>query len=213
METPRGISLHGLLDLWHRFVSSQADLIKDRPRIITQQAANQPSDSPVTLTAERHLRSSGAQTPWLRWLNKPRQTGACLVVVTGHGGSVQSCTFSPDGMLLAIGGIDGCLRICRTTTGECVEKLTIVDGGRINHCDWSANGRVIVALSDYGTLQFYDARSCQTCAALPGRRPAAVSPDGSQVVTNSDDGTLRVWGVEGALRRTLPRIPVLDGRS
>ena len=51
------------------------------------------------------------------------ETGACVRTLQGHGGTVRSVCFSPDGRRLASGSGDRTVRLWDVETGACVRTL------------------------------------------------------------------------------------------
>jgi len=103
---------------------------------------------------------------------KPAE-GWSSVALTGPVGQVWEVAFSPDGSRVAGVGADGSLHL------------------------WHAeNGRHLVALDRHnGSLWQHDSPLRQHDSPLWG---VAFSPDGRRILTGSDDGTVRVWGMSPA---------------
>ncbi|MFC9918367.1 nSTAND1 domain-containing NTPase [Agromyces binzhouensis] len=124
--------------------------------------------------------------------------------------------WSPDGRWIATAHGDATVRIWDAETGE--RLYTVSDhSDRVTCIDWAATGGVLVSASDDGTamltaitpngirhLQTYAARG--TRAGLDG---AAVSPDGTRVVTGDTAATsVRIWdaGTAGGEWTSIPSI-------
>jgi WD40 repeat protein len=103
--------------------------------------------------------------------------GSESVVLRGHGQSVLSAVFSPDGRRIVTASRDGTARV------------------------WAADGS-----GEPVVLRSHEARLFE--GALNPEETvfdAAFSPDGRYILTASDDGTARVWAVDGRLLQALIR--------
>ena len=102
-------------------------------------------------------------------------------------------TVSPDGAFFA----------CRVKSDVLVwdvdtttQSHTLQTGDDVEHLAFSADGGLLAASSDDGTVYFWDARTGELLLHLeyPGR-DFAFSDDGQLLVTASSDGTVRLWGI------------------
>jgi WD40 repeat protein len=147
------------------------------------------------------------------------QTGADLATLAGHTLSVKGCAFSSDGRRIVSASGDDTLRLWDARTGA---ELATLKGDKVMGCAFSPDGRHIVSTSWDNTLKFWDARTgaishshflkllyrvrdlCRSLgrfreepATLVGHtfwvNTCAFSPDGSRIVSASDDKTLKVW--------------------
>lgn len=136
-------------------------------------------------------------------------TGKPLGRPLKHAASVRSALFSPDGSKIVTASWDSTVRIWDAATGKpLTEPLRHTQ--RVAQAAWSTDGARIVSASEDGTARIWDAASGKLLESLGttnlsdtmgsvgtmGRvNFAAFSPDGSRVVTASDDGLARVWNV------------------
>jgi WD40 repeat protein len=140
------------------------------------------------------------------------QSGA---VLRGHGGSVYSASFSRDGSRIVTASDDATARVWSAATGD---PLAVLRGHEqaVYYAAFDPHGGRIVTASKDGTARLWDISNIQNLkvamaasslgpiAVLQGHtmlvRWAEFSPDGTLVVTASDDGTARLWDVSKAQR-------------
>jgi len=120
--------------------------------------------------------------------------------------------FSPDGGLLASGGLDGTARLWDAKLGTPLEDLP--HPASIVSLAWSRDGRLLASGDVAGTIRLWERQpNGSACGAekLSGHtswvRGLAFAPDGSVLASSSYDGSVKLWevGEEGSLRvrRTL----------
>jgi angio-associated migratory cell protein len=120
-----------------------------------------------------------------------------------HTDSVVSLAFSPDGSLLASGGLDGVVLLWDAETGEAPASLPPLDEGPSDGVEWVCwhpRGRALLAGSEDFLAYLWDTVTGKLlCAPLAGHggavRCGAFTPDGRGVVTGGGEGdaTLRRW--------------------
>jgi WD40 repeat protein len=108
------------------------------------------------------------------------RTGAILLDLKGHESSVESVAFSPDGTQIVSGAWD-----FGTKPGE-VKVWDARTGTPQRELKW-----------EWQTGKVWDARTGEALLELKGPpetlRSVSLSPDGTRLVTHSDDGTAKVW--------------------
>ncbi|MDH3250943.1 MAG: WD40 repeat domain-containing protein, partial [Acidimicrobiia bacterium] len=77
-------------------------------------------------------------------------TGDELLVLRGHDDRTLEATFSPDGTVIATGGLDGTVRLWNATTGD---ELQVIDGGT---ADFSPDGRVLAVVGAGALVRLLD---------------------------------------------------------
>jgi WD40 repeat protein len=202
------------LDEWKKFFRREAHLIRSRPTLFLQQAANQPSAAQIARAAARYLEMRGTRRAWLRWINKPEQRGADLATLAGHLDGVTCCAFFPDGSRLVSGSEDGTLKIWRASTGS--EEVTLISSTKawegVLCCAVSPDGALIASGSADHTVTLWDAETGAVLRRLSGHRSwvndCDFFPDGTRIVSASTDGTLQVWSVD-----TGSKIATLEGHE
>ncbi|MBK6485808.1 MAG: CHAT domain-containing protein [Gemmatimonadetes bacterium] len=127
-------------------------------------------------------------------------------VLEGHRLAVASLAFSPDGLLLATGSLDGTVRLSTLDATDDVRVLT-------DHTDavtcvaFSPDGRSLATASLDGTALLHDVDQSRRVRPLFGHMGVVngcqFSRDGRLIATWSTDGTVRIWHSEGD---TEPRI-------
>jgi len=137
-------------------------------------------------------------------------SGRCLVVLQGHTGRVVSAAFSPDGAHIVTASGDKTARVWDTASAR---SLVVLQGhtGQVESAAFSPDGTRVVTASADKTARVWDApwfrvrvnRNApitllgHSLVVLQGHtdgvNSAAFNPDGTRIVTASDDNTARVW--------------------
>jgi len=137
----------------------------------------------------------------------------CIYTFTGHGPSVNSVAFSPDGQLLTSGSSDGSIKLWHLRDG--VEVTTL--GGRrwfyrlfnsVTAVALSSDGQTLASGINRNIKLWHlnEERELTTLRGHPGTVEAlAFSPDGQMLASGGSDGTIKLWWVrDGQELRTLP---------
>jgi WD40 repeat protein len=121
--------------------------------------------------------------------------------IPSEGKWLESCAFSPDGKWLLITSETGQAWISGSD-GQNARLLRRRDQlahvGSIVSVSFDSNGsRVLLAGGVDGEATVWDVRSLRLLSVLSGHRGAitegAISPDGAQLMTASEDGSIRLW--------------------
>jgi WD40 repeat protein len=150
---------------------------------------------PVRLASFSHdgsmvLTASESEASVWNW-NKPEPT----VKILPHATSVYSAAFSPDGTLVATGSIDRA-RLWDLASGQ--ESVLMTEfPSFIKHVAFSGDGKRLVT-SEAITATVWDVatrKPIATTAKIDGVNvtAATLSPDGTRILTASDDKSARLW--------------------
>jgi len=176
----------------HRFAQYFANTIEEHPLLVYASAL--PFAPTNTRIYEMFYHNEllkvvcGVEKMWPRLLQ----------LFQGHGSSVSSVAFSPDGSTVVSGSDDKTIRIWDASTG--VEMLPPLQGHDDAICSvaFSPDGSKIISGSSDKTIRVWDASTgVEMLPPLQGHSSSvysvAFSPDGSNIVSESWDKTIRVW--------------------
>lgn len=117
----------------------------------------------------------------------------------GHTGMVTAVAWSPDGSLLATGGVDGTIRVQRRPTRLAAASPIVLDGhgGPVWGLSFSADGLLLASASGDHTVRVHDMAGDHDPVVLAGHGATvysvAFSPDGAHLLSASRDRTARLW--------------------
>ncbi|HSB08824.1 MAG TPA: hypothetical protein VLM38_04895, partial [Blastocatellia bacterium] len=126
---------------WLRFIGAESHVLREYPRLLFQQAANQPDSTAPAFRAKCQFNEGRETRGWLRWMNKPQRIDSCVSTLVGHVTLVWSCAYSPDGRRIVSGCADGTLKVWDAHKGieitTLIEHRTREGRGSINDCGYS----------------------------------------------------------------------------
>jgi WD40 repeat protein len=119
-------------------------------------------------------------------------------VFTSNSNGAMSVAFSPDGKFLAVGNLDGKIRVCRT---QDYRDFLTCEG----HTSWiacvafSPNNQILASASFDHTVKLWDLATGECIQTLTEHtgwaHSVAFSPDGRTLASGSWDCTIKLWDV------------------
>lgn len=166
------------------------------PGLFYQQLYNRSVEEGQTIVSE--------EVSSKKWLRQMAQMGiddpALIRVFAGHMDSVESVSFSPDGTKILTGSDDGMVRLWEMNSGKLLAAFGDYDGS-VKSVAFSQDGKKILVgtETDFGVddkVELWEVSSEKllvTFGNKQGARSVAFSPDGTKVLTGSNDGNVRLW--------------------
>ncbi len=118
--------------------------------------------------------------------------------VYGYSGHVNSVAFSPDGKMLASGGLGGEIKLWNVSSSQLIRTLT---GDPVNSVAFSPDGKTLASGSRGESIRLWDVSSGRIAKDYSSYAYSVVcsvafSPDGKALVSGEGRGGMVVWSVE-----------------
>ena len=139
------------------------------------------------------LASSGSSDGTIQLWDAER--GEHTKTLKGHGDTVRSLAFSPDGKTLVSGSKDDTLRVWDVNAGRMLRKLA-GHSNNLKSVVFSRDGKMIASGSEDASVRLWDAKTGRFLPTLRGHfwgiEAVAFSPDG-KTVASADSSTILFW--------------------
>ena len=117
--------------------------------------------------------------------------------LAGHPNSILGIAWSPDGKILAAGGLEGAVAMWDTQTGA-LRPMAESHSSYVGALVFSPDGRTLITGSHDGSVRIWDPveareRRMLVTAGPAGALCAAFSRDGRRLAVGLGDGEVRVW--------------------
>lgn len=119
--------------------------------------------------------------------------------IQGHGDTINSLCFSPDGKILASGSSDKTIRLTYMDGSNKVVSIKAHDQG-VRKVLFNSDGSLLVSCSDDHTAKLWNTQTGELYRTFLGHTAAvtsaAFSSDGNTLYTGSRDGTVKFWNIK-----------------
>lgn len=133
---------------------------------------------------------------------------AQAAALAAHLGKVRALAFSPNGALIASGGLDAAVQLWALADNKWQVLRTWQQGAGVYTLAFSPDGSLIAAGGERGTVKIWRVADGAETVNIGGQTgyisAVAFSPDGALLAVASDDGTVNIWDLNAQI--TVPLI-------
>jgi WD40 repeat protein len=154
------------------------------------------------------------------------RSGSISASLYGHQESINALAFNPQGTLLVSSSKDETMKVWDAKSGALLHTIDVRGDGiwGIQAMAFSPNGKSLVTAGENASLRVWDANLWKVERSLHSREArlsflrdendrtskalsVVFSPDGTQILSGHDDGTIRLWDVQtGQTIRTIKSV-------
>ncbi|MDX2148839.1 MAG: protein kinase [Planctomycetota bacterium] len=139
------------------------------------------------------------------------ETGERVHLLIGHEILCRGLAFSPDSKRIATGGDDNVIRVWDLSTGKA--RVLRPHANKVATLCWAPDGEHLLSSGTEAMIQVTHIESERVVSSLRGHDAVvlalAMTPDAKHVYTVANDGTLRAWDGDAALRGHGFRLPIV----
>ena len=138
-------------------------------------------------------------------------SGDFVKVLVGHGGPVQSLSWSPKGDRLASGALDNTIRLWEPNSGNLVQTIEL--DGPVYTLDWQPKGSLLAYGTPQSKIGLWDLEANRLLKALgttarPFAAVLAWSPDGQTIAANQHGPrVVKLWNVTSGEAQLTLEVP------
>ncbi|GJE97254.1 WD40 repeat domain-containing protein [Phanerochaete sordida] len=126
-------------------------------------------------------------------------SGDALVVLHEHTGSVWAAAWAPDGGALATASYDGTVVVCDSWSGERLAEFADARGAVVEAVAYAPCHDLVASGAADGRVRVWNAKTGAFVVEFEGHeekvKNVMFTPDGMQLVSHADDGTIRAWSI------------------
>jgi WD40 repeat protein len=120
--------------------------------------------------------------------------------LNAHSASVNSVSFSPDGMFLASAGSDSTVKLWSVSDGELLITFRDHTNG-VNSICFSPDSKMLASGSSDNTVKLWSVSDKEMLKNLEGHTGSvncvSFTPDGKSLVSASSDNSIKLWSIPG----------------
>ena len=123
-----------------------------------------------------------------------------LATFEGHDKNAHEVTHSPDGSLIASAGLDGLVKLWPTSGGAEIRQFPAAGPWTLGVAYLPDGRHILTSRGPNNSFQMLDVETGQEVRRFAGHtKPVtalAISPDGKQAISGSQDLTVRIWDIQ-----------------